>query len=93
MLSIHRFANYAEIEHEHSIYAGSFEQRNLAIRANILLDMSNENRTFANLYEYLKHSRNEVSILMDKSPNVPAQVKNNYKRKKETGFDRRQRNI
>ena len=82
MLSVHRFANYAELENLHSVYADSYEQRNLAIRSNILLDMGGENKTFTNLYEYIKHSRNEVSMLIEKSPNVPAQVTTNYKRKK-----------
>ena len=82
MLSIHRFCNFAELESKHSQYSDSFEYENLAIRSNILLDMGGENRTFTNLYEYLKHCRNEVSMLIEKAPNVSSHVKNRYKRKK-----------
>jgi hypothetical protein len=82
ILSIHRFANYAELEHQHAVYADSFEQRNLAIRTNILLDASGQNKTFTNLYEYLKHCRDDVSLLVEKSPSVPSRVRNKYKTKK-----------
>jgi hypothetical protein len=81
MLSVHRFANYAELEHQHALYADSFEQRNLAIRTNILLDANGQNKTFTNLYEYLKHCRNDISTLIEKSPSVPSHVRNNYKTK------------
>jgi hypothetical protein len=82
MLSVHRFGNYAELEQQHGHFCDSYEQKNLSIRTNILLDSGGESRTFTNLYEYLKHSHDEISRLIDKSPSLPVQVKNKYKAKK-----------
>jgi hypothetical protein len=82
MLSVHRFGNYAELEQQHGHFCDSYEQKNLSIRTNILLDSGGENRTFANLYEYLKHSRGEISMLIDKSPTLPTRVTKKLKAKK-----------
>lgn len=82
MLSIHRYANLAELEYLHAHFVDSFEKQNLDIRSNIMLDSQNCNHTYTNLYEYLKFCKNEISILIEKSPPVPIQIKNNYKKNK-----------
>jgi hypothetical protein len=82
MLSIHRYANFAELEQMHTFYGDAYEKKNLEIRSNILLDSGYENKTFSNLYEYLKFSRNEVCMLIDKSPPIPEKIKKLYKNKR-----------
>lgn len=70
ILSVHRYANYAEQEHNHAYFVDAYDKQNLDIRSNIVID-NTENKTYVNLYEYLKHAKNEVSLLIDKAPPVP----------------------
>lgn len=80
MLSIHRYANLAELEYLHSQFADAFEKQNLDIRSNIILDNQNSNTTYTNLFEYLKYCKNEVSLLIEKAPPVPLSISNEYRK-------------
>lgn len=87
ILSVHRFAAYSENEHLHGHYVDSFEKQNLDIRSNLLLHVDDQNKTFTNLYEYLKHIKHEIGLLIEKSPPVPYSVLQCYKKKKNVMID------
>ena len=82
LFSIHRFANIAELKEQHDFFSDEFEKMNLDIRSNIILDNTNTNRCFSNLYEYLKYCKYELAILIDHAPPISKRTKMRFFKQK-----------
>lgn len=78
LFSIHRYGNFAELQQKHCIFAGEYEKMNLDIRSSVIINSYEKARQFANVYEYLKFCKNQLSTLIDNAPFVPSNVSTNY---------------